>query len=130
MSQPAQTEGQGTESKDAGRGPDARLLEINALSVSIGSTHIIKNLSLELGAGEILGLVGASGSGKTLTALAIMQLLPARARAMGTVRWRGESLGGKSEGELCGIRGRDIGMVFQEPMTALNPLMRVGEQVA
>jgi peptide/nickel transport system ATP-binding protein len=108
----------------------APLLQIEGLSVSIGAAQIIKNLSLDVGAGEIVGLVGASGSGKSMTALAIMRLLPAHAALCGAVRLRGESLSDKSERELQGIRGRDIGIVFQEPMTALNPLMRIGDQVA
>jgi peptide/nickel transport system ATP-binding protein len=108
----------------------APLLAIDALSVSIGGAKIIKNLSLAVGTGEILGLVGASGSGKSMTALAIMRLLPANATLAGTVRLRGETLNDKSEIELQNIRGRDIGMVFQEPMTALNPLMPIGDQVA
>jgi peptide/nickel transport system ATP-binding protein len=100
------------------------------LSVSIGTTEIIKNLSLEVRTGEILGLVGASGSGKSMTALAVLQLLPAYARQTGTVRLRGEILTTKSDAELQAIRGRDVGIVFQEPMSALNPLMRIGDQVA
>jgi len=108
----------------------APLLQIDAMNVSIGAARIIKNLSLEVAAGEILGLVGASGSGKSMTALAIMQLLPAYAALTGTVRLRGATLTGKSERELLNIRGRDIGIVFQEPMTALNPLMKIGDQVA
>jgi peptide/nickel transport system ATP-binding protein len=108
----------------------APLLEIDSLSVSIGAAQILKNLSLDVGAGEILGLVGASGSGKSMTALAIMRLLPAHATLTGAVRLRGATLSDKSERELQSIRGRDIGIVFQEPMTALNPLMRIGDQVA
>jgi peptide/nickel transport system ATP-binding protein len=108
----------------------APLLQIDALSVSIGAAQIIKNLSLGVGAGEILGLVGASGSGKSMTALAIMRLLPAHAAVTGVTRLRGETLNDKSEREMQSIRGQDIGMVFQEPMTALNPLMRIGDQVA
>ena len=108
----------------------APLLQIDGLSVSVGATQILKNLSLDVGAGEILGLVGASGSGKSMTALAIMRLLPAHARLTGAVRLRGAALSDKSERELRSIRGRDIGIVFQEPMTALNPLMRIGDQVA
>jgi peptide/nickel transport system ATP-binding protein len=108
----------------------ANLLEIEALNVVIGATPVIKNLSLEVRGGEILGLVGASGSGKSMTALAIMRLLPAAASATGAVRLRGEALNNKSNQEMQSIRGRDIGMVFQEPMTALNPLMHIGDQVA
>jgi len=108
----------------------APLLEIDALSVSIGAARILKSVSLEVGAGEILGLVGASGSGKSMTALAVMQLLPAHARLTGAVRLRGETLTGKTDAELQGIRGRELGIVFQEPMTALNPLMCIGDQVA
>lgn len=106
------------------------LLQIDALSVSIGPTQIIRNLSLQLDAGETLGLVGASGSGKSMTAMAILQLLPLGARLSGAIRLRGEDLTTKSAVQLQGIRGRDIGMVFQEPMSALNPLMRIGDQVA
>jgi peptide/nickel transport system ATP-binding protein len=106
------------------------LLKIDSLDVAIGDVQIIKKLSLKVGSGEILGLVGASGSGKSVTALAIMQLLPSRARLSGTVHLHGAALTGKSEAQLQRIRGRDIGMVFQEPMTALNPLMRIGDQVA
>jgi len=108
----------------------APLLEIADLSVAIGATRIIKNLSLQVHGGEILGLVGASGSGKSMTALAVMQLLPQSATMTGTVRLRGETLTGKTDAQMQPIRGRDVGMVFQEPMTALNPLMRIGAQVA
>jgi peptide/nickel transport system ATP-binding protein len=108
----------------------APLLEIEDLNVAIGATRIIKNLSFQVHAGEILGLVGASGSGKSMTALAAMQLLPPSATMTGTVRLRGETLTGKTDAQMQAIRGRDVGMVFQEPMTALNPLMRIGDQVA
>ena len=108
----------------------APLLEIADLSVAIGATRIIKNVSLQVRAGEILGLVGASGSGKSMTTLAVMQLLPQSATMTGTVRLRGETLTGKTDAQMQPIRGRDVGMVFQEPMTALNPLMRIGAQVA
>jgi peptide/nickel transport system ATP-binding protein len=106
------------------------LLEVDALNVVIGRTPIIKNLSLTVGTGEILGLVGASGSGKSMTALAIMRLLPSGAGLTGTVRLRGEAFTTRSERAMQKIRGREIGMVFQEPMTALNPLMTIGAQVA
>ncbi len=112
------------------------LLEIAELNVAVGAgpaaarTHIIRDLSLQVQAGEILGLVGASGSGKSMTALAIMRLLPPTATMTGTVRLRGEALTEKNTEDMRQVRGRDIGMVFQEPMTALNPLMRIGDQVA
>ncbi len=106
------------------------LLQVDGLELSIGAAKILDGVTLELRAGEILGLVGASGSGKSMTALAIVQLLPRNARGRGSIRLRGDELTAKSEAELCRIRGRDIGIVFQEPMTALNPLMRIGDQVA
>jgi peptide/nickel transport system ATP-binding protein len=106
------------------------LLAIESLDVSIGGVPIIKDLSLSVGAGEIVGLVGASGSGKSMTALAVMQLLPAGAFLNGRIRLGGVSLSGMSAPGLQAVRGRDIGMVFQEPMMALNPLIRIGDQVA
>jgi peptide/nickel transport system ATP-binding protein len=108
----------------------ANLLEIVDLNVVIDATRVVKNLSLELRAGEILGLVGASGSGKSMTALSIMRLLPPRASSTGVVRLNGETLSSAPESRMQAIRGRDIGMVFQEPMSALNPLLRIGDQVA
>jgi peptide/nickel transport system ATP-binding protein len=108
----------------------AQLLEVIDLSVAIGAARILKNVSLEVRAGEILGLVGASGSGKSMTALSIMRLLPPSAASTGITRLNGAILSSKSEKQMQAIRGRDIGMVFQEPMSALNPLMRIGDQVA
>jgi peptide/nickel transport system ATP-binding protein len=105
-------------------------LVVDRLSVSIGDVQIIRQMSFRVDAGEVLGLAGASGSGKSMTALAIMRLLPPRARSSGVVYLNGAALTTKSEAELQGMRGRDIGMVFQEPMTALNPLMQIGDQVA
>ncbi len=107
-----------------------QLLEVMDLSVAIGAARVLKNVSLEVRAGEILGLVGASGSGKSMTALGIMRLLPPTATCTGITRLNGETLSSKSETQMRAIRGRDIGMVFQEPMSALNPLMRIGDQVA
>ena len=106
------------------------LLSIDSLDVHLGDVRIIDNLSLYVDAGEVLGLVGASGSGKSITALAVMRLLPAGARLRGTIRLQDADILSKSERELRAMRGRDIGMVFQEPMTALNPLARVVDQVA
>jgi peptide/nickel transport system ATP-binding protein len=108
----------------------APLLGIEDLRVSIRGVDIVRGLSLEVAAGEIVGLVGASGSGKSMTALAIARLLPAGSHLTGAIRLRGESLTDADEARLEHIRGREIGLVFQEPMTALNPLMRIGDQVA
>jgi peptide/nickel transport system ATP-binding protein len=106
------------------------LLILDALSVSIGGTRILKQVSLEVSPGEILGLVGASGAGKSLTALSVLRLLPPHAAMTGSVCLRGIDLAAMSEAQLRGVRGRDIGMVFQEPTTALDPLMCIGDQVA
>ncbi len=106
------------------------LLDIKALSVSINEVPVLDSVSMELKAGEILGLAGESGSGKTMTALAIAGLLPVRAEMSGQVILDGVHLPNADEREYCGIRGRDIGIVFQEPMTALNPVMTIGDQVA
>jgi len=107
----------------------AKLLTVEALSLAIGAQPILKTLSFEVDRGEIFGLVGASGSGKSMTARAIMRLLPATASSTGTVRLNGENLTDLSGARMRQIRGRSIGMVFQEPMSALNPLMRIGDQV-
>lgn len=109
---------------------NASLFVAEGLNVSIGGARIVSSLSLTIGAGEILGLVGASGSGKSMTALSIMRLLPPAASSSGAVRLGDENLSDLSELEMQKIRGRRIGMVFQEPMTALNPLIRIGNQVA
>jgi peptide/nickel transport system ATP-binding protein len=106
------------------------LLHIESLGVSIGAVSVLERVSLHVAGGEILGLVGASGSGKSMTALAIMRLLPPAARVTGSVCFEDRLLGAMSEAELREVRGGRIGMIFQEPMTALNPLIRIGEQVA
>jgi len=108
----------------------APLLAIESLRVSLAGSCILDELSLSIAPGEILGLVGASGSGKSMTALAVMGLLPRHAQVAGSVRLQGESLGTMSERELEAVRGARIGIVFQEPKSALNPLMRIGDQVA
>ena len=106
------------------------ILAIESMSVTIGNERIIDQVSLQVSPGEVLGLVGASGSGKSMTALGIMRLLPEGARTTGTVRLRERELCAMDEAGLRDIRGRDIGMIFQEPMSALNPLMSIGDQVA
>jgi peptide/nickel transport system ATP-binding protein len=106
------------------------LLEIEKLSLTIGDTPILRDVELSVAPGEVMGLVGESGSGKSITALTVMRLLPWAARATGHVTFDGIDILAASEDQMCALRGDDIGMVFQEPMTALNPVKTIGEQVA
>ncbi|TPL87760.1 ABC transporter ATP-binding protein [Mesorhizobium sp. B2-3-14] len=106
------------------------LLEVDNLSLVIGDTQILKNMELSVAPGEVMGLVGESGSGKSMTALTVMRLLPHAARATGRITFDGIDILGATEDQMCALRGDDIGMVFQEPMTALNPVKTIGEQVA
>ncbi|MTJ83779.1 MAG: ABC transporter ATP-binding protein, partial [Telmatospirillum sp.] len=106
------------------------LLEVNSLTLSIGGRQILEDVSFRLEAGRILGLVGASGSGKSLTLASLLRLLPEGARMGGSVRLDGRDLAALTEPQLCAVRGRDIGMIFQEPLAALNPLMTIGRQVS
>ena len=106
------------------------LLEIEKLDLSIGGTPILKAIDLAIEQGQVMGLVGESGSGKSMTALTIMQLLPNAARAAGRVTFDGIDILSAPEAAMNRLRGDDIGMVFQEPMTALNPVKTIGEQVA
>ena len=110
------------------------MLKVAALSIDIvGSdgvaARVVDNISFDLAQGETLGVVGESGSGKTMLALAIMRLLPAVARPSGEILLGDDNLPALSEPEMCAVRGRRIGMIFQEPMTALNPAQRVGTQI-
>ncbi len=106
------------------------LLEINNLSLGIHGVPILKGVSFAIAEGEIHGLIGESGSGKSMTAFAAMQLLPNGAACSGEITLNGRNVLTASETELCQIRGNDVGMVFQEPMTALNPVQTIGQQVA
>ncbi|KAB2388579.1 dipeptide ABC transporter ATP-binding protein [Actinomadura montaniterrae] len=90
----------------------------------------VRGVGFDVGAGEVLGVVGESGSGKTALALAMVGLLPPDARVTGSVRLRGEELVGRSDAELSRIRGRDLAMVFQDPLSALTPVHPVGDQIA
>jgi peptide/nickel transport system ATP-binding protein len=106
------------------------LLRISDLRVGFGQDAAVGGVSLEIAEGEILGLVGESGSGKSMTALAAMGLLPAVAKTSGEISLDGRRIDNMTEDELCAIRGAEIGMIFQEPMTALNPVKTIGDQVA
>jgi peptide/nickel transport system ATP-binding protein len=105
-------------------------LVVDDLTVRVGAIETVHQLGFALEAGQRTGLIGESGSGKTLTALAIMGLLPDGLSATGGVFFRGRALMTLSERELCQIRGDRLAMIFQEPMTALNPVMNIGDQVA
>ena len=106
------------------------LLRIEALNLAIHDYPILHDVSFTVAPGQIVGVIGESGSGKSMTALAVMRLLPDGARATGRVILDGQDVVHLSEPELCGMRGRVMGMVFQEPMTALNPIQSIGDQVA
>ncbi len=106
------------------------LLEIQSLSVGIGKLPVLRDVSFSVARGEVVALTGESGSGKSMTALSVMGLLPPRAEASGRVRLGGSDVLSAPEAELCRMRGRAVGMIFQEPMTALNPVRTIGDQVA
>jgi peptide/nickel transport system ATP-binding protein len=110
------------------------LLAVSDLRVGLdtasGPTDALRGVGFTLARGETLGLVGESGCGKSMTALAVMGLLPDGARTSGSIRFQGRELVGLADDAMCELRGNRIGMVFQEPMTALNPLHTVGRQIA
>jgi phosphonate C-P lyase system protein PhnK len=103
------------------------LLEVRNLTVSFGEVKAVQDVSFTLAPGEILGLVGESGSGKSATALSLLRLIQPRG---GQILFRGRDLLALSEEPMRAVRGAEISMVFQEPMTALNPVMKVGDQIA
>ena len=107
------------------------LLQVRDLHVDFGRHRrvAVDGVDLTMEPGERLGLIGESGSGKSVTALSIMGLLPGNAHVSGSVTWRGEELLGISDRKMSRLRGTSMAMVFQEPMTALDPTMRVGRQI-
>src|SRR3954449_5394808 len=108
------------------------VLEVEDLAVDFptddGIVHAVRGVNFTLERGQVLGIVGESGSGKSVTSLAIMRLLPKTARIGGSVRYEGSEVLGLSEKEMCDIRGREIAMIFQDPMTSLNPVYTIGWQ--
>jgi peptide/nickel transport system ATP-binding protein len=110
------------------------LLSIQNLQVSLeteqGQVAALRGLSFDMQRGEKIGLIGESGCGKSLTALAIMGLLPLRSKLEGSIKLHGTELRGMSDTDMCQIRGARMGMIFQEPMTALNPLQLIWQQIA
>jgi len=104
-------------------------LQVQDLVVEIDGRRVVDGVSFDVPDGARVGLIGESGSGKSLTALAILGLLPDGATASGSVRWNGRELIGPPDRELATLRGDEIGIVFQEPRTALNPVRTVGRQI-
>jgi peptide/nickel transport system ATP-binding protein len=109
------------------------LLAVEGLSVRFdtdeGTVHAVDRMSLTLAPGQVLGIVGESGCGKSVTAMSILRLLPQTATVTGSARFEGRELLEASRSQLRKIRGREISFVFQEPMTSLNPVLRVGHQI-
>jgi peptide/nickel transport system ATP-binding protein len=110
------------------------LLEVEDLRVGLqtsrGPADALRGVSFRLQRGRTLGLIGESGCGKSITALALMGLLPEGAKVTGSIRFQGRELATADEATMCTLRGNRIGMIFQEPMTALNPLHSIGRQIA
>ncbi|HYE24911.1 MAG TPA: ABC transporter ATP-binding protein [Clostridia bacterium] len=110
------------------------MLDVRNLTVQFptatGTVTAVRDISFHIDRGESLGLVGESGSGKSVTSLAVLRLLPPQARISGEIRFEDRDLLSLDEREMRDLRGSRITMIFQEPMTALNPVMRIGEQVA
>jgi peptide/nickel transport system ATP-binding protein len=109
------------------------LLDVHDLHVTLNSSRgpveALRGISLSIERGQTVGLIGESGCGKSLTALALMGLLPEGARVSGSIRLAGQELTTLDDAAMCRLRGARMGMVFQEPMTALNPLHTVGRQI-
>jgi peptide/nickel transport system ATP-binding protein len=110
--------------------PSAPLLAVEGLSIDFQGRPAVENISFHINEGETLGLVGESGSGKSATSLALLRLLPPTATVSGSIRFAGDDLVVLPEGAMRRHRGRSIAMIFQEPMTALNPVMPIGAQIA
>jgi peptide/nickel transport system ATP-binding protein len=108
----------------------APLLEIKDLSIAFNQRPAVKKISFQIKEGETLGLVGESGSGKSATSLALLRLLPSTAQVTGSIAFAGQNLLDLPEESMRRHRGSEIAMIFQEPLTALNPVMSIGTQLA
>src|SRR5476651_319554 len=106
------------------------VLSIRDLSVSFPSATVVQGVSFDVMPGEIVGVVGESGSGKSMTARSVLRLLPKTARLGGSIRFRGQEVLDMSAGEIRAMRGALVSMVFQDPMTSFNPVLRIGDQIA
>ncbi len=108
----------------------APLLEVEDLTIAFGAAQPVRRLSFSIAPGETVAVIGESGSGKSLGALALMRLLPRNAAVpSGRILFGGKDLLALSDSEMRKVRGREVAMVFQEPMTSLNPVMTVGNQI-
>ena len=106
------------------------LLRIDGLHVGFSNTEVVRGIDLRIAPGEVVGLVGESGSGKSMTAVAVMRLLPpGGAVTSGRILFRGQDRRDRSIPELNRLRGSQIGMIFQDPLTALNPALSIGRQL-
>src|SRR5580704_3278665 len=124
----------GSVADEVGLRADAPLLEVRGLTVEFptldGVVRAVRGVDFTLAPGDVLAIVGESGSGKSVTALAVMGLLPKTARVGGSARYHGVELVTMPDRSMARLRGQDIAMVFQDPMTSLNPVHRVGAQIA
>lgn len=117
-------------SPDAASMPSTALLEVDGLAIDFAQPRpAVNGISFRVGAGEVVALVGESGSGKSLTARAVLGLLPSGARARGSIKVNGREVLGASEASLNQVRGAEVGLVFQEPQSALNPVQTIGWQL-
>ncbi len=127
------TPGPKAASRSDGYDPNAPLLEIRDLQVRFptqdGMVHAVRGVDYTLRSGEVLGIVGESGSGKSVTSLAVMGLLPGNADVTGSVRYRGQELLGRGDKAMSRVRGKGVSMIFQDPMTSLDPVYKVGFQI-
>jgi peptide/nickel transport system ATP-binding protein len=119
---------------DNGTGPDGdgALLKVDDLHVTFGGetgVHAVRGVSYQVRPHETLGIVGESGSGKSVTSMAVMGLLPKSARIRGSVRFRGRDILGARDKKMSAVRGKGIAMIFQDPMTSLDPVYRIGAQI-